>query len=87
MPVSGYWARSLSLYRSSPLAARALQTPPEAWSPSVDSTPRAAFALFLKNILDFLVATREMVELYDTREVLDAHRNVWAVMRAAQKPA
>jgi hypothetical protein len=86
VPVAGYWSRSLAIYRSSPLAARAA-SPPDGWAPPVDGAPRAVFALYLKNILDFLVATREMVELYDTPEVHGAHRNVWAAMRAAQKPA
>lgn len=85
VPVAGYWSRPLSLYRSSPLAASA-DAPPATWLASTDGAPRAVFAEFLKNILDFLAATREMVELYNTRELIDSHRNLWAVMRSAQKP-
>ena len=86
VPVAGVWSRSLALYRSSPLVAVARGAAPAAWA-VVDGTPRAAFAEFLKNVLDFLVATRELVEVYNTREVLDKHLNLWGVMRAAQRPA
>jgi hypothetical protein len=83
-PLSGCWSRSLALYRSSPLAARA-EEPPTGWQPAIDGAPRAVFAEFLKNILDFLTAVREMAELYNTRELIDQHRNVWIALRAEQK--
>jgi hypothetical protein len=87
VPVAGVWSRSLALYRSSPLVGVARGAPPAAWT-TVDGTPRAVFAEFLKNILDFLVATRELIEVYNTRELLDnKHHNLWGVMRAAQRPA
>jgi DNA-directed RNA polymerase subunit E'/Rpb7 len=86
VPVTGCWSRSLALYRSSPLAARA-EEPPAGWQPPIDGTPRAVFAEFLKNILDFLAAVREMAELYNTRELIEQHRNVWAAVRAEQKVA
>jgi hypothetical protein len=84
--VTGVWCRSLAFHRSSPLVARARGgDPPASWE-IIDSTPRVAFALFLKNILDFLAATRELVAVYNTRELVDSHINLWNVMRAAQKP-
>jgi hypothetical protein len=89
VPVAGVWSRSLALYRSSPLVAVARgegAAVPAGWV-VVDGTPRAVFAEILKNILDFLVATRELVEVYDTRELIDKHLNLWSVMRAAQRPA
>ena len=86
VPVAGVWSRSLALYRSSPLVAVARGAAPAAWA-VVDGAPRAAFAEFLKNILDFLVATRELVEVYSSRELIDKHLNLWGVMRAAQRPA
>ncbi|MFA6165762.1 MAG: hypothetical protein WC700_04040 [Gemmatimonadaceae bacterium] len=84
VPVAGVWSRSLALYRSSPLVTFA-ETQPKGWPMAVDSTPRIVFAEFLKNILDFLVAIRELLAVYDTPEKVEAHRNVWAVMRGAQK--
>jgi hypothetical protein len=85
VPVAGVWSRSLALYRSSPLVAVARAAPPAAWA-VVDGTPRAAFAEFLKNILDFLVATRELVEVYCASTPLDRRLVLWGVMRAAQRP-
>jgi DNA-binding transcriptional LysR family regulator len=85
VPVSGVWSRSLALYRSSPLVAVARAAPPPAWA-VVDGTPRAAFAEFLKNILDFLVATRELIEVYCAHAPLDRRLVLWGVMRAAQRP-
>jgi DNA-directed RNA polymerase subunit E'/Rpb7 len=82
--VNGYWSRSLALYRSSPLVAMA-EEPPAEWQLAIDGAPRAVFAEFLKNILDFLTAVRELAEFYNTRELIDRHRNVWAVMRSEQK--
>lgn len=85
--MAGFWARPLDVYRSSPLAATAREAPPAAWGDNIiDSTARAVAAEFLKNILDFLAATRELVEQYDTRKLVDDHFNVWAAMRAAQMP-
>ena len=86
VPVAGVWSRSLALYRSSPLVAVARAAPPAAWA-VVDGTPRAAFAEFLKNILDFLVATRELIEVYCAHAPLDRRLVLWGVMRAAQRPA
>jgi hypothetical protein len=85
VPVAGYWSRSLALYRSSPLAAQAAALPP-GWSEAATGEPRAVFAEFLKNILDFLVAIRQMAELYNTRELVDSHRGLWTAMRSIQKP-
>lgn len=85
VPVAGHWYRPLSVYRSSPLAACA-EAAPAGLSAPLDCQPRVAFAELLKNILDFLVATRQMAELYDTRDLIDSHNNLWAAMRAAQKP-
>jgi hypothetical protein len=85
--VGGIWSRPLGLFRSSPLAAKGDPhgPGPAGWDPPVDGTPREVFAIFLKNILDFLVATRELTALYSTRPLLDAHMNVWSAMRKAQR--
>jgi hypothetical protein len=83
--VDGYWSRPLNLYRSSPLAA-SVDTPPPNWPDAIEGTPRQVFATYLKNILDFLVATRELTIVYGTKALIEAHVNVWGVMRAAQIP-
>lgn len=84
--MTGLWVRPTTLYRSSPLAIMATELPPEWMSAVTSGTPRAVFVLFLKNILDFLVATREMAELYNTRQLMDSHYSLWAAMRSVQKP-
>lgn len=83
--VAGLWSRALNIYRSSPLAARAAELPARWTAEPVDETPRVVFTEFLKNILDFLTAVRRMAELYNTRELIDAHRSIWMAMGSAQK--
>ena len=85
VPVAGVWSCSLALYRSSPLVAvvREGAAVPGAWT-VVDGAPRAVFAEFLKNILDFLVATRELALVYNSRKLIEDHTSLWRVMRSAQ---
>ena len=86
--ITGVWSRSLAIYRSSPLVAVARgerSDAPASWT-VIDGTPRAVFAEFLKNIFDFLVATRELVATYDSLEKVERNANVWRVMRDAQTP-
>jgi hypothetical protein len=85
VPVAGVWSRSLALYRSSPLVAvvREGGAVPGAWT-VVDGAPRAVFAEFLKNILDFLVATRELALVYNSRKLIEDHTSLWRTMRTAQ---
>ena len=87
VPVTGIWSRSLALYRSSPLVAvvRDGAAVPKSWA-IVDGTPRAVFAEILKNILDFLVATRELLLVYNSPELIKKHLNIWTAMRAEQCP-
>jgi hypothetical protein len=86
--MAGFWTRPLNVHRSSPLVATSReQAPPAEWGEAViDSTARVVAAEFLKNILDFLAAARELTEQYNTRKLVDDHFNVWATMRAAQMP-
>ena len=88
VPVDGLWSRSLGLYRSSPLVSVAEEgkAPPE-WNSPFDNKPRIVFAQYMKNIYDYLVATREMVNVYPTTTEIDEHQNVWSVMVSAQKLA
>ena len=87
VPVTGVWSRSLTLYRSSPLVAvvRDGAAVPKSWA-IIDGTPRAVFAEILKNILDFLVATRELLLVYNSPELIKKHLNIWTAMRAEQCP-
>lgn len=90
--VAGQWSRPLCLHRSSPLVAfaprvsRAAASATVAAADAVDEPPRVVFAMMLKNILDFLVATRELALEYD-----DVHHpkyaGLWGMMRMAQIPA
>lgn len=87
--VAGVWARDLAIHRASPLAAR---VPPGAdvpagWAEPVDANPRTAFAEMLTTVHGFLKAINEMVAVYDTPRMVEDHKNVWLVMRAAQRPA
>lgn len=82
---AGDWCRDLSLYRSSPLAARASSDElPAGWSPPIAMTPRAAFGSMLHNACVFLKAVAEMVEVYDTPDLVKSHANLWMAMRKAQ---
>jgi hypothetical protein len=86
VPVTGVWSRPLSLHRSSPLAACVKEGPlPPGWGAPVSANAQAVFAGFLRNILDFLVATRELATVYGTPELIAQHHNIWAAMRAEQK--
>ncbi len=82
--VDGQWSRTLDLYRSSPLAGRAQHGGAEAET----APPRVVFGVLLRNMLSFLVAVRQLVELHGdpgakTGSILE-HENIWTVMRAAQ---
>jgi len=76
--VSGEWTRPLSLYRSSPLFTI---SPPGTHATAVEGEAGLVIGLYLKNILDFLVATRELTEFYETNE----NMSVWDAMRQAQQ--
>jgi hypothetical protein len=100
VPVSGLWSRPLTVYRSSPMAACApllagaslpAETQLAEGSPSaerpvdyIDRTPQALFIELLQNILDFLAATRKMVEIYSANDMIMTHRTLWTIMREAQ---
>lgn len=93
VPVAGLWSRPLCLHRSSPLAAfapravNAARSEARSEAPeSVDEPPRVMFALMLKNILDFLMATREMATGYVRPDSDPKYAGLWSAMRMAQLP-
>jgi DNA-directed RNA polymerase subunit E'/Rpb7 len=81
--VGGFWSRPLSIYRSSPLIAHSQQN--TAGAETVSAPARIVFTTFLKNILDNLVCIREMVEVYNTEEMIRKHMNIWKIMKSAQR--
>jgi DNA-directed RNA polymerase subunit E'/Rpb7 len=88
--VNELWSRPLALYRSSPLAAQlaAKGAPaPPGWDKAVDETPAVVLQIFLKGILDFLFAVRSMMGIYNTKDKMDEHHNIWLAMKKAQLPA
>lgn len=87
VPVAGLWSRPLTLYRSSPLATFAprVSGAPRGEAPeAITEPPKVVFALMLKNILDFLVATRELAAIYDDPAADPKYAGIWAAMRQAQ---
>lgn len=89
LPVAGLWSRPLNVHRSSPLVARlpgGAGRPDTPWAHPVYGDPCIVFAEMLKNILDFLKATHNLVKSYNSREDIEKHVNVWSIMRAAQRP-
>jgi len=85
------WCRDLSLHRSAPLALRApasgAEAAPAGWVQPVADSAKVAFERMLMSVYNFLLAVEEMARMYSTRDELTRHKNVWAVMRRAQKPA
>jgi hypothetical protein len=89
--MSGVWVRGLHLPRSSPLIlnARGNGSGAAATANAVNNAIRMPsidiVVSVLGNMRNFLAATRNMVHVYGAKEI-DEHRNIWAVMRAAQMP-
>jgi len=88
IPVTGCWCRDLALYRSSPYAAFVAGPElPAGWAAEtsgapVDGAPSLVFGEMLKNMLDFLVAVRQMAELYPVGD--ETYTPVWHAMRSVQ---
>lgn len=81
VPVDGLWTRPLTVCRSSPLASRTAGENAAA----IVGKPVTVFGDFLSSMLNFLAAVREMTGIYNTRELIDSHANVWRAMRAEQQ--
>lgn len=82
VPVSGLWVRPLSVYRSSPLV---FQLEDSNVGANEISAP-LAFAEFLTNILTFLKCTRELIETYNSNEMITTNIKLWKVMSSMQLP-
>ncbi len=88
VPMSGTWSRPLALPRSSPLALKADSRDDSAATQNTieEFTPEMVAFILLKSIRDNLRATRNMVEVYNTPELLESHKHVWLMMGQAQQP-
>ena len=80
LDMNGYWSRPLGIYRSSPLIAFTSEKPEE----YILLLPDLIIQEFAKSILNYLVAIRELVETYNTPELIKSHENVWNMMRLQQ---
>jgi len=78
--MSGYWHRPLKLSRSSPFILFTTNKPS-----SYKIAPFHVIIIeFAKQILSFLTAVRELVETYNTNELINSHENIWNMMRVKQ---
>ena len=100
LSVTGYWSQSLSIYRSSPMIYFSDQAVGDALSGRAvgdalsgradnsniieEGNNVSVFIRFLKNMLDFLLAIRQMTEIYNTEQEIKAHANIWAAMEMVQ---
>jgi hypothetical protein len=81
MDLTGYWTRPLTLCRSCPFAMTYSDKPTEEY---VTTYPHLLMIDFLKNTLNYLVAIREMSELY-TDDLIKSHENIWNLMKRMQQ--
>ena len=85
--IAGLWTRPLCIHRSAPVAAFIENNASNSSIDpklALDETPRVVMSMYLKNILDYLIAVREMATTYVSPEINDAYIGVWGSMRAAQ---
>jgi hypothetical protein len=78
--LTGYWSKPLSLYRSSPT----LVMNQEKVAESILTSPHLLFIDFAIQVLSFLKAIRELVETYNTPELIKSHDNIWHMMKSRQ---
>ena len=82
--ISGTWSRPLSVYRSSPSIVR---TAAVGEPDTMCADPSIKIIEFAKNMLDSLVVIREMIDVYNTDEIISSHVNIWNIMTSAQRDA
>lgn len=78
--LTGYWCRPLNISKSSPLILFTNDKPEE----YVIANPYILLMDIAKNILNYLIAIREFIEVYNTKELIASHENIWNMMRQAQ---
>ncbi len=80
--VTGYWTRSLFIYRSSPNVSFMKTIDDE--TKFVEMSAYDVFAELLKNVYDFLKCIRQMVEIFPSVEIRNNHKNIWMMMKEQQ---
>lgn len=78
---TGHWTRLPAINRTSPFVSKVSALDKVG---AVAASPKLVILFFLKNILDSLVAVRQMAEIYKTPDIKKAHANIWLIMEAAQ---
>jgi DNA-binding protein len=81
MDLTGYWIRPLNICRSSPILIRLQDRPTD----YVLTAPHLMIIDIAKNILTFLIAIRELTEVYpDELNNSSSNSNIWNIMRQSQ---
>lgn len=76
----GYWHRPLTFCRSSPFVLFTTTKPQ-----NFKVIPLHIIIIeFAKPMLSFLVAIRELVETYNSPELISSHENIWNIMKLKQ---
>ena len=76
--LDGYWSRPLGVPRSSPILA--LSNSDITNNNYILINPQSLIIDVAKNILNYLVAVRELTEVYNTPELIHSHENIWTMM-------
>jgi len=79
MPSKSY--RSMWLCRSSPFIS---DKPDDKSTTDISMSLIDCLIYYSRNIYNYLVATRELVETYNTPELIKGHENIWRHMRKSQ---
>lgn len=78
--LTGYWSRPLGIYRSSPLVAYSVDKPAE----YILTAPHLMIIDISKSMLNYLIAIREFVDVYNTPDIIKSHENIWNMLRQVQ---
>lgn len=83
--LKGLWTRPLHIHRSSPYMVKITDIKTINSDTIVESVPETLIIGYLKNILSFLIAIRNLTEVYNTDKLIDTYSFIWAHMRQAQQ--
>jgi hypothetical protein len=78
--LTGYWSKSLDLYKSSPFI-KLLHNKPQEY---ILSLPHIAIIEILKSIINYLNVIKEFTIIYNTDELINSHENIWNMMKNNQ---
>ena len=77
--VSGFWSRPNELHMSSPFVCKQDNA-----TTHVTQNIGVVFQLFLKSMLNYIKAVEGELRVYNSKELLESHNNIWVVRRLAQ---